>query len=400
MKLLFCLLLPFCSSTVNAEDGWAEKALSKMTLDEKVGQLFVAPACPLAEGEHWEHWKKAIHTWKVGNAIVKQSTPLPQVKFLNRLQRESPWPMLIAADAEWGLAMRMPETIAFPKNGALGRIGDLDLIYAIGQEIGLQAKRVGVYLNLSPVADVNNNPDNPVIGERSFGANPQRVALCVSACIRGLQSSGILACAKHFPGHGDTNIDSHRELPVIAHSKKRLDAVELIPFRQAIEDGVAAIMSAHLLVPCIDIKNPTSLSSRCLTDLLQEEMGFEGLVITDALNMKALNGSPEEIALAAYRAGSDLLLYGSHLLPEVDSLINEAIPRAITALKNAFLTKELSPKTLDQRVLKILRAKERVGLHQDRFIKEDGLIEALHSETALKLQQSASLKQLALDLQN
>lgn len=359
-----------------------ESMLREMTLDQKIGQLFVAPACPLRGEDHWADWMKILEDCHIGNAIVKQSDPITQVKFLNRLQNESEIPLLIVADAEWGLAMRMSNTIAFPRNMTLGAIGDPHLIYLMGKEIGRQAKLVGIHLNLAPVADVNNNPLNPVIHMRSFGEDPMRVAACVSAYARGLQSSGILACAKHFPGHGDTHVDSHRDLPVIGHLMNRLEAVEFVPFKRVIDEGIDALMTAHLYIPSVDPVFPTSLSKDCLK-IARERLHFNGLIISDALNMKAVADrySPEEVAILARKAGCDLLLYGDHKDPQVDQILREMIPRAFDALKKAYLTQELNIDELDQSVLRILYAKEKI----ESVPPLDHLIEALHTEEAIRL---------------
>jgi beta-N-acetylhexosaminidase len=378
-KKVLCFLLPSLLF-----GNWAEDTLAKMSLDQKIGQLFVAPACPKRGADHFESWQTLLTCYHIGNAIVKQSDPLSQVHFLNQLQKESALPILVMADAEWGLAMRMTDTIAFPKNKILGKVQDLQLIEALGAEIGRQAKCVGIHLNLAPVADVNNNPANIVIGDRSFGDDPVAVSDRVAAFIRGQQKAGVSACAKHFPGHGDTHVDSHRDLPVISHSLQRLEAIEFPPFRKAIDAGVHTVMTAHLYVPAIDATYPTSLSRKC-TQLLREELHFEGLIISDALNMKALSDrySPEEIAVLARKAGCDLLLYGAHLDPAVDALIYEMIPRGWQALKEAYLKGELSLEELDRTVLAILRRKE--GL--SRFCEVEGLAERLNTPEALSLKE-------------
>jgi beta-N-acetylhexosaminidase len=359
-----------------------ETTLAGMTLDQKIGQLFMAPACPARNQDHWAAWLKILKDCHVGNAIVKQSDPITQVKFLNRLQDESAIPLLISADAEWGLAMRMTNTIAFPRNMTLGAIDNIDLIYQLGVEIGRQAKLVGIHMNLAPVADVNNNPLNPVIHMRSFGEDPERVAACVSAYARGLKAGGTLACAKHFPGHGDTEVDSHRDLPVINHLLNRLEGVEFVPFKQVIDEGIDAIMTAHLYIPSIDPIFPTSLSVPCLK-IARDTLRFQGLIVSDALNMKAIAGrySPEEIALLARKAGCDLLLYGDHIGPNVDEILHESIPRAFKALKEAYLANELDLSELDQSVLRILRAKENI----EKAIPIGNLMQALHSEKAISL---------------
>ncbi|HSX10500.1 MAG TPA: glycoside hydrolase family 3 N-terminal domain-containing protein [Chlamydiales bacterium] len=377
MRFLFLVFPLFLFS------NWAEDTLATMTLDEKIGQLFVAPACPLASEEHWVDWQRSMQEYGIGNAILKQSDPASQIAFLDRLQEQAKIPLLVTADAEWGLAMRMSNTIAFPRNMTLGAIEDIDLIYQLGREIGRQARIVGIHMNLAPVADVNNNPANPVIHMRSFGEDPQRVAACVSAFARGLQASGTLACAKHFPGHGDTSVDSHRDLPVIPHGRERLESVEFVPFKQVIDEGIGALMSAHLYVPALDPIYPTSLSPICLKGIARHQLGFKGLLISDALNMKAIADrySPEQIALLARAAGCDLLLYGDHIAPRINQIMRETIPRAFKALKEAYLTGDLELKDLDESVLRILRAKEQIGLNQTRTAPSGDL----HSQEALDL---------------
>jgi beta-N-acetylhexosaminidase len=353
-----------------------------MTLDQKIGQLFVAPACPLRGDDHWADWLKILKDCRVGNAIVKQSDPVTQLKFLNRLQGETEIPLLIAADAEWGLAMRMSNTIGFPQNMTLGAIQDTNLIYLMGLEIGRQANRVGIHLNLAPVADVNTNPLNPIIHLRSFSEDPRRVADCVSAYARGLKAGGTLACAKHFPGHGDTQMDSHRDLPSINHSLSRLELVEFIPFKLAIDQGIDALMTAHLHVPAIDPILPASLSVPCLK-IIRDTLHFQGLIVSDALNMRAIADrySPEETAILARKAGCDLLLYGDHIGPNVDQIMHETIPRAFNALKRGYLAGELNLLELDATVLKILRVKEKI----EKILPIGNLMESLHTKEAIRL---------------
>lgn len=382
--LLALSLMCFCVCFLFSQN-WSEKIISELTLDEKIGQLFIVPACPMRGNDHKEDWFNLLERFHIGGAIVKQSDPIAQVKCLNSLQQKSKIPLMVVADAEWGLAMRMRETMAFPRNRTLGAIDDLELIFKTGIEIGRQAKRVGIHMNLAPVADVNSNSANPIIGMRSFGEEPLHVAKCVEAMISGIQTAGILACAKHFPGHGDTSIDSHRALPVILHSRERLDKVEFLPFISAIEAGAAAMMSAHLLVPCIDPDQPATLSSACLTGVLKTDLGFQGLIISDALNMRALTQTPEEIAVQAFQAGCECLLYGDHLAPNIDKIIRDDIPRAWIALKKGFLDGTLSQDKLNAAVLKILATKERLELHVSTQVQEEGLSEDLHSPEAIQL---------------
>lgn len=357
---LLVLSLQFLVS-IQGFSSWATEQLARMTLDEKIGQLFVMPVCPKREDGHFDDLVKLMNDCHIGSVIVKQSDPATQVKFLNRLQNASKIPLLVAADAEWGLAMRMTDTIAFPRNMTLGAIQDLSLIYLLGEEIGRQLNLVGVHMNLAPVADVNNNPLNPVIHMRSFGEDPNHVADCVVALFKGMQKRGILTCAKHFPGHGDTSTDSHRGLPVIEHSKEHLEKIELIPFQRAVAEGIDAMMTAHLYVPAIDPDWPTSLSPNCLR-IAREGLNFKGLIVSDALNMKAVSDrySPEKISYMARLAGCDLLLYGDHIDPNINQIIRDTIPRAFNTLKKAYLAGDLDLLELDRTVLKLLEIKENI----------------------------------------
>ena len=335
--------------------------LQTMTLEEKVGQLFIAPVCPNFEDSHIADWKQLLDTFHIGNAILKQGIPESQIARLNELQSYAKRPLLIVADAEWGLAMRMKEVPVFPKNMTLGAIQDLTLIERLGAEIGREARLVGIHMNLAPVVDVNNNPNNPVIHQRSFGDQPTRVAQHGAAMVHGLQQGGLLTCLKHFPGHGDTEADSHHRLPMLNHTVDHIKQIEMPPFEAGIMAQSDAVMSAHLLVPALDAALPATLSEKVMTGLLRDTLGFEGLIITDALNMRALSDhySCEEIVIRAHAAGADLLLYGSHLYLDVVSLLQDQIPRAYRALLAAYQRNEFPLDRLDASVLRILQAKAR-----------------------------------------
>lgn len=220
-----------------------------------------------------------------------------QARLNNRYQAQARVPLMIGFDGEWGLAMRLDSTISFPRQLMLGAISDNDLIYQMGMDIGKQMRRLGIHVNFAPVIDVNNNPNNPVINDRSFGDDVDNVGIKGLAYLHGLQHAGVLACGKHFPGHGDTDTDSHYDLPVIRHSRARLDTIELQPFRQLIKRGMGSTMIAHLSIPALDNTPnlPSTLSPKIVDDLLRKELGFEGLVFTDALNMKGITKfSPPE----------------------------------------------------------------------------------------------------------
>jgi beta-N-acetylhexosaminidase len=360
------LILKFLTFTLAVQSV----ALSSLTLEEKIGQLFIIPACQLRGDDHFEDLEKLIQDGKVGGIILKQGTAEGQRILIQNLQRLSSIPLLCVQDGEWGVAMRLSDVLAFPRNLTLGAVQDLALLYELGQEIGRQCRLVGTHLNLVPVCDVNCNPQNPIIHMRSFGEDPIQVALRSRLVMCGIQSMGVMACAKHFPGHGDTVVDSHVDLPVIAHDWERLQRVELLPFRTLIQAHVKAIMSAHLYVEALaeEALLPATFSQRTITDLLQKELGFQGLVISDALNMKALSRrySPGQTAIKALLAGHDLLLYGDHLAPDIDQILRSDVPQAIAALKACVENGTLSEALIDAKVSKIFKAKEELGLFEGR----------------------------------
>jgi beta-glucosidase-like glycosyl hydrolase len=276
-------------------------------------------------------------------------------------------------DAEWGLGMRLDSVNLLPKNMMLGALQNDSLVFRVGRFIGQQCKRMGIHLNYAPVVDVNNNPENPVINDRSFGENKNKVSSYSIQLTKGMQSEGVMACAKHFPGHGDVAVDSHLDLPIINKSFVALDSLELYPFKQQIKNNVGCIMTAHLSVPAIDTtKNlPTSLSKKTVTDLLKNKLGFKGLIITDGLEMKALTKffPSGESSAQAIIAGNDLLC-----LPE-------QIDSSIIKIKEAIANKKLSKKQFNASVKKVLLAKYNLGLGKKQFIDTNNLTEDLNSQT-------------------
>lgn len=327
-----------------------------MTLDEKIGQLFIIPASPAMGGRHRKELLDCIDRYKVGGIILK-ATSIDHRAWLGDFDSS----MLICIDAEWGLGMRMSDQISFPRNLTLGAIQDSNLIYELGVEIGKQIKNFGAHVNLAPVVDVNNNPNNPIIHTRSFGEDPALVSEKAALIKKGMQDSGTFTCLKHFPGHGDTGFDSHLELPMIEHDLDHLEKVELAPYKELILQGVDLVMTAHLLFPRLDVY-PATLSKKIVQGLLKDKLQYKGLIITDALNMKALTNhyTPEEIALLAHEAGHDLLLYGDHIAPNIDDILQNHIPKAFQALKSAYLSGKLSVKDLDKTVQKILEQKQKM----------------------------------------
>ncbi len=354
-----------------AQTKWVDSIYNKMTVEEKIGQLFMVAAYSNRDKKHEKSIVELIEKHHIGALIFFQDQPIKQAKLTNLFQSKSKVPLLIGIDAEWGLNMRLKDAYRFPWNMTLGAIRENSLVTAFGVQVAKHCNRMGIHINFAPVVDVNTNPKNPIIGNRSFGEDEINVSLKSVAFIKGLQSQNVLACAKHFPGHGDTSKDSHHELPTINFTKKRIDSIELYPFKSAFQNGVASVMTAHLSIPSLesDIKLPSSLSKNVVTNLLKKEMGFEGLIVTDAMNMKASADfdSPQEINLAAILAGNDLL--------DVPLRIPETIKRFKTALENNELTEE----RLEVSVKKILRAKYWAGLNNYKPIETKNLIEDLNT---------------------
>ncbi len=335
-------------------DAWVEATLSTMTLREKAAQM-VMPWIPgggaMTEAE-LRRIEQLVRDRRVGGFIVGRGDGEMTRRTLERLQTFGTVPLLIAADLEWGAAMRLTGATLFPVNMAVGAAGDSRLAYAQGHATATEARRLGVHMAFAPVADVNINPANPIINTRSFGENPRAVGEMVAAFVRGVQDGGMLAVAKHFPGHGDTETDSHVALPVIRVDRARLDAVELVPFRHAIEAQVAGIMTAHIALPRITGRvEPATMSRAILTGILRQELGYEGLIITDALNMAGVGGlEPAQVALRAVTAGADILLQPRNTEAAIDAIV-EGVRRG-----------EISAARIDASVRRILAAKSRIGL--------------------------------------
>jgi beta-glucosidase-like glycosyl hydrolase/CubicO group peptidase (beta-lactamase class C family) len=362
---------PLRTDDYYAQEKWVDSILNSMTIDQKMGQLFMIQAYSNLDTVHENKIKEMIQKYYVGNLIFMQGTPSKQLQLTNTYQSLSKIPLMIGFDGEWGLDMRLQNTYRFPWNMTLGAIQDNTLIRRFGEHLGRHAKRVGIHVNFAPVVDINTNPLNPIIGNRSFGENKQNVTQKAIAFSQGMQGEGVLANAKHFPGHGDTATDSHLKLPVLTFDRQRLDSVELYPYKRVFDAGMASVMTAHLSIPVLESnpKLPTSLSSRVVTDLLKEELGFLGLIFTDGLNMKgaADYSSSAEIDLAAVLAGNDVLL------------IPQDVPATISLMKNSIQTGVLSPERIDESVRKILLAKYKVGLHLYKPIDTLNLVKDLNT---------------------
>ncbi|AMC12106.1 beta-N-acetylglucosaminidase [Lutibacter profundi] len=350
---------------------WVDSLLNNMTVDEKIGQLLMVQAYSNKDRNHTIFIKNLIEKFHIGGLVFMQGTPEKQAQLNNIYQSISKVPLLIGITAEWGLEMRLKNTYRFPWNMTLGAIRDDKLIEEFGAQMGKQCKRLGIHINFAPVVDINTNPDNPIIGNRSFGESRENVTKKALAFIKGIQSENVFACAKHFPGHGDTNIDSHTALPVLDFGKNRLDSIELYPYKQLIAKGLSTIMVAHLSVKALEpnVELPTSLSYQVVTSLLKEKLNFNGLIITDALNMKGASGfaKPGEIELLAMLAGNDILL------------VPENVPAAILYIKNALQEKIISEERLNYSVRKILKAKYWAGLSNFKLVELDNLQKDLNS---------------------
>lgn len=334
---------------------WVDSVYNTMSFHDKLGQLFMVSAYSNKDSLHAKSIDKLIKENKIGGLIFFQGGPVRQAKLTNRFQAQSRIPLLIGIDAEWGLGMRLDSTYRYPWNMTLGAIRDKKLLEKVGTSMGLENKRLGVHFNFAPVLDINTNPKNPIIGFRSFGEQKENVAESALAVMKGYQSLGLLATGKHFPGHGDTEIDSHHSLPTINFSRERLDDIELYPYKKLFAEGLSSVMVAHLNVPSMEPRDnvPSSVSHNIITDVLKNQLGFKGLIFTDALNMKAASNfkAPGEIDLEAFLAGNDILLCA------------ENVPAATEKLCVAYQDGMITDERLEYSVKKILKYKFKVGLN-------------------------------------
>ena len=363
---------PDVIGVMNAPNAWADSVFKTLTLEQRLGQLFMVAAYSNTKETTEGRIDSLIRNYNVGGLIFMQGTPEKQGAQTNYYQSIAPTPLMIGMDAEWGLGMRLTGIKDLPRSMTLGATGDERWAYELGKTMGRQCKLLGVHINFAPVMDINNNPDNPVINFRSFGEDKENVTRKALAVARGLQEEHVMACSKHFPGHGDTNTDSHEDLPTISASLYRMDSLELYPFREAVKKGIGATMVAHLNVPALGDSNhiPTTLSNRAIEELLQEELKFKGLTFTDALNMKGIAKffSPGELEVRALEAGNDVLLFA------------QDVPLAIGEIKKAIISGRLDEKEIDQKVKKILRTKYWMGLSNLTTIDTNRLTERLQPE--------------------
>ena len=335
---------------------WVDSVFNALSFEERLGQLFMVAAYSNKDQKHVDEISALIRNENLGGVIFFQGGPNRQARLTNYYQAQAKTPLFIAMDAEWGVGMRLDSVMNFPKAMTLGAVQDDRLIYEMGAEIARQFKELGMHINFAPVVDVNSNPNNPVIGYRAFGENKNLVTRQALAYMKGLQENGVIANAKHFPGHGDTETDSHHALPVINHAERRIWDVDLYPYQELFRENLMSVMVAHLDVPSLNKGEhlPTSLSKSVVTDLLQNRMNFQGLVFTDALNMRGVANAnkPGEVDLKALLAGNDVLLY------------SQDVPKAKELIKEAVASGKITENEINKRVKKILKAKYWAGLNK------------------------------------
>ncbi|WP_187261523.1 glycoside hydrolase family 3 protein [Pontibacter beigongshangensis] len=354
--------------------GWVDSVYNTLSLEERIAQLIIIEAFSNQGPKYEAEVLQVIEQHKIGGLIFFQGGPIRQARLTNRYQAASKVPLLISMDAETGIGMRLDSTVQYPFQMMLGAVEDNGLIYRMGAEIAVEFKRLGMHVNFAPVADINNNPDNPIISYRSFGEDRLAVTAKSLAFMRGMQENGIIATAKHFPGHGDTDIDSHHDLPVIPFSRQRLDSLELYPFKELIVNGVGGIMVAHMHIPDLDPTHnlPSTLSKPIVTDLLKEELGFKGLIFTDAMVMKGVTKffPPGEAEARALMAGNDVL-----------ERLN-SVPKAIQAIKEAIANGDILMEDIEKSCKKMLAAKQWVGLDNYKPIELENLYQDLNPPEA------------------
>ena len=353
------------------ETIWVDSLYNQMNLEERIGQLFMIAAYSNKDSVHENRIARLVKNYKIGGVIFFQGGPVKQANLTNRYQSLSKIPLFVGIDAEWGLAMRLDSVPRFPWNMTLGAIQNIDLITKVGDAYGLQSRRMGVHFNFAPVLDINTNPLNPIIGTRSFGEDKVNVTRRASALMRGIQRQGVFATGKHFPGHGDTAVDSHYTLPLVNFTKERMEDIEFYPYKKLFKDGLASVMVAHLQVPALEPREnyPSSLSYNIVTNVLQKELGFKGLIFTDALNMKGASNfkQPGDIDLEALLAGNDILLFA------------EDVPVAVEKICVAYQDSILTDERLETSVKKILKYKYKVGLDHYHPINTNNLFNDLNS---------------------
>ncbi|MEO8933276.1 MAG: glycoside hydrolase family 3 N-terminal domain-containing protein, partial [Xanthomarina sp.] len=355
---------------LDEDTHWADSVLATLTLEQKIAQFFMVAAWSSDEKNNRIEIETWIKQWGIGGVIFFQGDTKREIKLTNQYQKLSKVPLMVGIDGEWGPAMRLTDCERYPYQLTMGATQNADLIKDAGYWIGKECQAIGIHINFAPDVDVNSNPKNPVINYRSFGEDPTNVANLSGAFVEGMENSGVLSCAKHFPGHGDTDSDSHKTLPSINFDKKRIDSVEFYPYRKLIQEGLSSVMVAHLNVPALESRDgfPSSLSYTIVTEILKERLQFQGLIYTDALNMKGVANysSPGDVDLAAFMAGNDVLL------------ISENVPRAINKIVEAYNSGLITEERLAHSVKKILQSKYKVGLNNYKPVDVKHLVSDLN----------------------
>ncbi|MDF3077077.1 MAG: glycoside hydrolase family 3 domain protein [Sphingobacteriaceae bacterium] len=390
--LLFILLLlsgvasaqtkPSFIQSLDQENRWVDSVFRKLNRTHRIAQLFMVRAHTDKGKRYEDSIAELIHKERIGGLVFFQGGPARQAALTNRYQSESKVPLLVAQDAEWGLGMRLDSTISYPYQMTLGAIQNNALIYDMGVQVAKDLKRLGANMNFAPDVDINNNPKNPVINYRSFGDNKYKVAAKGGAYMKGMQDEGILTTLKHFPGHGDTDVDSHQDLPQLNFNRQRLDSLEIYPFRELIKEGASGIMVAHMSIPSLDPTPhlPSTLSRPIITDLLKKELGFKGLVVSDAMEMKGvIKYFPDgEADVRAIIAGNDILE------------LSQNSERAVKMIKKAIRQRRISKDELYASVKKVLAAKYWVGLNKPHLVDTAGVTAFMNRPEALSLNQRLS----------
>ena len=366
-------------------EKYADSLYQQLSLDEKIGQLYIVALYNNRGEEEIQKTRNLVEKEKIGGLILMQDNAEKHIQLLNEFQEKSRVKMMIGIDGEWGLFQRFPAAHKFPWAMTLGAIQDNSLIYEMTSKIAEDCKRMGIYWDFAPVVDVNTNPANPIIGNRSFGSDINNVIAKGLAYAQGLQDNGVLASMKHFPGHGDTDTDSHLDLPVVSHNLERLNSVELAPFKALLDKKIGGVMVAHLYVPALEKQSgiPASVSYEVITNLLKKSYQYNGLIITDALNMNAVAKKfpAGELDLRAFKAGNDIMLF------------SQDVPNGKALIKSALEKGEISENRLAESVKKILKTKYLLGLQNLKSINSENINEDLnnasHAELSEKLYSNA-----------
>jgi len=363
---------------------WVDSVFGTMSVDDKIGQVIMVMAAGDNTQANKARLKKYVEEQRIGGIIFSKSDPVSQAELTNLCQQSARIPLIVALDGEWGLSMRLDNTVRYPRNMMIGAIQDDSLVYYYGLEVARQCHQMGIHVNFAPSMDVNSNPDNPVIGTRSFGENPEKVARLGILYSKGLEDGGVMAVAKHFPGHGDTSTDSHKVLPLLNHNRERLNNVELFPFKEYIEAGLSGMMIAHLNIPVLDKSGlPSSLSKPVVTDLLKKEMGFSGLVFTDGLAMKGVSTEPN-MSIKALLAGNDILVGPINPIKEFDAM--KATIKADSTLLMM----------LDERCRKILTYKYILNVNNTEQVNTKNLYSRLNTSYGEWLARKLNQKSITL----